>query len=216
MLGWCLVSLENVFNSCSMNGCMFMNWVTLLTKSFAWLYLIGSISELTCWQCRVGSAHQKCHFWVWRQRILAGRCSFLSSTGMILLLCCLSLLRDRASLAMAVCWSGVRKDFVSIMGYWKWIRAEGRHFYQAQCFVCSKNACVMWLYLKWSTSVMHFILSKISGGDKVGICLKIQIKILFFQVRRFACLASLLPSVSLKQCICRALKEMVLVMYFGI
>lgn len=107
--------------------------------------------------------------------------------------------------------------FLSIIGYWKWIRPYGRHFYQAQCFLCLlKNACVMWLYLKWSTSVMHLILSKISGGDKVGICLKIQIKILFFQVRRFSCLASTLTSASLKQWNRGALKEMVLVMYFGI
>lgn len=156
------------------------------------------------------SGHQECHFLNVKaedtnRKVVVSEPWW--STGMILLLCCLSLLRDRASLAMAVCWSGVRNDFVSIIGYWKWIRPYGRHFYQAQCFLCViKNACVMWLYLKWSTSVMHLILSKISGGDKVGICLKIQIKILFFQVRRFACSASTLSSASLKQCICRALK----------
>lgn len=63
MLESCLDSLENVFNSRSVNGCVFMSGVTLLNKSFAWLFLIGSIIELHCWKWKVGaSAHQECHF----------------------------------------------------------------------------------------------------------------------------------------------------------
>lgn len=116
---------------------------------------------------------------MWRQRISSGRWWFTSPDKALGWSFCFV---AYPCLGIEPLWprSGVRNDFVSIMGYWKWIRAYGRHFYQAQCFLCVlKNACVMWLYLKLSTSVMHLILSKISGGDKVGICLKIQIEICF-------------------------------------